>query len=297
MKMLYDSLMRASCAFNLLSLWPILIYRIPMKKFLRCFPVLCFLAACSGDGDQEAADNAPQKTAEQLYSEARAMVDNDEIKDSIAAFEEVERQHPASPLAIDAQVMAAYSAYKIEDYDQAIATLERFVKLYPTDESAPYAYYLIALCYYEQISDVARDQKITQDAMLALRNVIRRFPDSEYAHDAKIKLDLTEDHLAGKEMQVGRYYMKRGDTLAAINRFRTVIENYQTTSHVPEALHRMVEAYLTLGVKEEAQRYAAVLGANFPNSTWYRNSYKFMTNNAPIPATAKGEESSSWWPF
>jgi outer membrane protein assembly factor BamD len=252
------------------------------------------LAACSGS-DEESTENKPSKTAEQLYNEARDMVDAGDWKESIPAFEEVERQHPASPLATSAQVMAGYAAYKVDDYDQAISALERFVKLYPTDESAPYAYYLIALCYYEQISDVKRDQKMTEQAMNALRDVVRRFPDTEYARDAKIKLDLTEDHLAGKEMDVGRYYLKRGDTLAAINRFRYVVENHQTTSHVPEALHRLVEGYLTLGIKDEAQRYAAVLGHNFPDSIWYRDSYKFMTGE-PSKATSH-EESSSWWPF
>lgn len=208
------------------------------------------------------------------------MVDEDNLREAIVAFEEVERQFPASPLAIDAQVMAAYSAYKIDDYDKAISTLERFVKLYPNNESTPYAYYLIALCYYEQIADVARDQKLTAQAQQALRDVVRRFPESVYSRDAAIKLDLTEDHLAGKEMQVGRYYQKRGDTLAAINRFRHVVENYQTTSHVPEALHRLTECYLTLGIIDEARRYAAVLGHNFPNSLWYRDSYRFMTENS-----------------
>ncbi len=229
-----------------------------------------------------------EKTSpEKLYSEARTMVDEDNLREAIVAFEEVERQFPASPLAIDAQVMAAYSAYKIDDYDKAISTLERFVKLYPNNESTPYAYYLIALCYYEQIADVARDQKLTAQAQQALRDVVRRFPESVYSRDAAIKLDLTEDHLAGKEMQVGRYYQKRGDTLAAINRFRHVVENYQTTSHVPEALHRLTECYLTLGVVDEARRYAAVLGHNFPNSLWYRDSYRFMTeNSAPSAPSA-----------
>lgn len=268
-----------------------------MKNALRLAPLLLLLVACSGDSEKDAAENAPQKSAETLYNEARGMVDNDDVKDSIKAFEEVERQYPASPLATDAQVMAAYSAYKLDDYDQAVSTLERFVKLYPTDESTPYAYYLIALCYYEQISDVARDQKITMQAMNALRDVVRRFPETEYARDAKIKLDLTEDHLAGKEMQVGRYYLSRDDTLAAINRFRYVVENYQTTSHVPEALHRLVETYLALGVKEEAQRYAAVLGANFSDSVWYRDSYKMMTGSIPAATAKKEEESSAWWPF
>lgn len=268
------------------------------SRFLCSTLLTLSLAACSGsDSDEKKEGEAkPAKSAEVLYSEARDMVDAKDYKESITAFEEVERQYPASPLATDAQVMAAYSAYKIDDYDTAISTLDRFVKLYPNSESTPYAYYLIALCYYEQISDVQRDQKITGQAMNALRDVVRRFPDSEYARDAKIKLDLTEDHLAGKEMQVGRYYMKRGDTLAAINRFRYVVENYQTTSHVPEALHRLAEGYTALGIKEEAKRYAAVLGANFPDSIWYRDSYKMMVDTPPEQA-ASAETSSSWWPF
>jgi len=271
-----------------------------MARSHLLYPLLVLLsvAACSGDEDTTpSAASDPAATPEQLYSKARAMVDAGDEKESIKAFEEVERQFPASPLATDAQIMAAYSAYKLDDYDQAVAILERFVKLYPSDESTPYAYYLIALCYYEQISDVARDQKITEQAMVSLRDVVRRFPDTEYARDAKIKLDLTEDHLAGKEMQVGRYYLKRGDTLAAINRFRFVVENYQTTSHVPEALHRLVETYMALGVREEAQRYASVLGHNFPESIWYRDSYKLMTGNLPETLAKKEEESSSWWPF
>jgi len=258
--------------------------------------VMLILAACSGDDDKPKTEAEKGASAEELYGKARDLVSAKSYKESIPAFDEVERQFPASPLATDAQIMAAYSAYKIDDYEQAISTLERFIKLYPTDDSTPYAYYLIALSYYEQISDVARDQKITEQAMTALRDVVRRFPDTEYARDAKIKLDLTEDHLAGKEMQVGRYYLTRDDTLAAINRFRYVVENYQTTSHVPEALHRLVECYLSLGIKDEAQRYAAVLGANFPDSIWYRDSYRFMTG-VKTEGHKEEESSSSWWPF
>lgn len=263
---------------------------------LRFFlPIAALMAFASCSGDNESSAVSAQTSPEALYNEARTLVDNAELKDSIKAFEEVERQYPASPWAVNGQVMAAYSNYKLEKYDDAVAALERFVKLYPTHESTPYAYYLIALCYYDQISDVARDQKMTQLAMDSLRDVVRRFPDSEYARDAKIKLDLTTDHLAGKEMQVGRYYVSRDDTLAAINRFRFVVENYQTTSHVPEALHRLVEAYLKMGVKDEAQRYAAVLGHNYPASIWYRDSYKLMTGELPKPE--KTEDESSWLPF
>ncbi len=244
-----------------------------------------FLASCSGGDDENTVK--PQESAEKLYSDARNLMEEREYAEAVKAFEEVERQHPASELAVDAQVMAGYASYKAGKFDDAVATLQRFVRLYPANDSTPYAYYLIALSYYDQISDVGRDQKITEDALQALREVMRRFPDTEYARDAKIKADLTIDHLAGKEMQVGRYYLVRDDTLAAINRFRYVVENYQTTSHVPEALHRLVECYLKLGVTEEAERYAAVLGHNFPDSRWYKDSYKLMTGETKPAAPEK----------
>ncbi len=254
--------------------------------FLSC---ALALAAC-GDSDESATK--PPDSPEQLYNEARALLDEEDYVKAVGAFEEVERQHPYSEWAARAQIMAAYSHYQNEKYEEAISILERYVKLYPGETSAPYAYYLIALSYYEQISDVGRDQKMTEQAMQALRDVIRRFPDSEYARDAKIKLDLTIDHLAGKEMQVGRYYLGQDDYLAAVNRFRFVVENYQTTTHVAEALHRLVECYLKLGVAEEAKRYAAVLGYNYPNSIWYRDSYKLMTGaEIKVPAP----ENTSWW--
>lgn len=240
------------------------------NKPLFLLPLL-FLAAC-GDSD----DLQPAAPVETLYNEGKDKLDAKEYKGAISAFEEVERQHPYSEWATRAQVMAGYSAYKSGDYTQAIANLERFVKMHPGHESAAYAYYLIALSYYEQISDVGRDQKMTEDALQALTEVVKRFPETEYARDAKLKLDLAYDHLAGKEMQVGRYYLSRDEYLSAVNRFRYVVENYQTTSHVPEALHRLVECYLKLGVEEEAQKYAAVLGYNYPSSVWYKNTYALL---------------------
>ncbi len=274
------------------------------SKKLFVVPFLCLLAACSSKNDEVL--QKPLEAPEKLYSDARGQMDEREYKEAIKSFEEVERQHPYSPWAGHAQVMSAYASYRMGDYDSAVSTLERFVKLYPNNESTPYAYYLIGLSYYEQISDVGRDQKITQQALTALQEVVRRFPDSDYARDAKIKVDLTVDHLAGKEMQVGRYYLRRNDTLAAINRFRMVVDNYQTTSHVPEALHRLVEAYLQLGITEEAYRYAAVLGYNFPSSPWYRDSYKVMNKEGMAKSGATSEksldkksekdtETSSWW--
>lgn len=269
------------------------------SKILLVVSAISLLAACSSK--EEEAVQKPPESAEKLYSEARTKIDESSYKDAIKSFEEVERQHPYSPLATHSQIMSAYASYSIGDYDATVATMERFVKLYPNNDSTPYAYYLIAICYYEQISDVGRDQKATEQALGALRELVRRFPDSDYARDAKIKLELTLDHLAGKEMQVGRYYLRKNDTLAAINRFRFVVDNYQTTSHVPEALHRLVESYLKLGVTNEANRYASVLGHNFPNSLWYRDSYKLMNGvGAQKPAVPSSSSSktppktSSW---
>lgn len=250
---------------------------------------LC-LSAC-GDSKEEASKEL--ESAESLYNEAYEIFQSGDFEDAVPAFEEVERQHPASDWAVNAQIMSAYASYYNQDYDTAVATLERFVKLYPSHEATPYSYYMISLCYYEQITDVGRDQKTTERAMRALREVIRRFPETDYARDAAIKLDLTQDHLSGKEMEIGRYYLRRNDYLAAVNRFRYVVENFETTSHVPEALHRLVEAYLKLGVREEARRYAAVLGHNFPGSIWYRDSYKLLTGEQV--EAPEGEETESWW--
>ena len=259
-------------------------------KILSAIALLGILTACGSSDDDK---TKPPESADKLYNEAYDQLNNHEYKDAIKSFEEVERQHPSSEWATNAQVMSGFISYETQDYTAAVSTLERFTKLYPNNESTPYAYYLIALCYYEQINDVGRDQKITEQALQALREVIRRFPDTEYARDARIKLDLTQDHLAGKEMEIGRYYLRHDDTVAAINRFRFVVENYQTTSHAPEALHRLVECYLKLGAKDEAKRYAAVLGNNFPGNVWYRDSYKLMTNK-PVPV-ASGGDNASWW--
>ncbi len=228
---------------------------------------------------QEEAETSP----EELYLNARAEFAEGNYKTAAKSFDDVERLHPYSEWSARAQIMSAYASYKAGQYDDAILTFERFVKMHPGHESAPYAYYMIALCNYEQISDVGRDQGLTQKAEEALKSVMQRYPDSEYARDARLKLDLTQDHLAGKEMMIGRYYLTRDEYLAAVNRFRNVVLNYQTTSHVPEALHRLVETYLKLGVEDEAQRYAAVLGHNFPSSIWYKRSYGLLEQNGVAP--------------
>lgn len=189
-------------------------------------------------------------------------------------FNEVERQHPYSTWATRAQVMSAYSYYQVNDYGQAIADAERFLALHPGHRDAPYVYYLVAICYYEQISDVLRDQEMTRRAQAALQDLVRRFPRSDYARDARLKIELTRDHLAGKEMAIGRYYLKRKHYVGALNRFRNVITGYQTTNQVPEALHRLVETYTALGLHNEATKAAAVLGRNFPDNEWYVDAYE-----------------------
>ncbi len=246
-----------------------------LKKTLTFALCLTLLAGCSSDKDPK--DKAQEeKPVEELYNGAQKALKEENFEEATRLFEEVERQHPYSQWATKAQLMAAYSAYQGDNYDDAILALDRFIELHPGSEDIDYAYYLKALAYYEQISDVARDQGITQDALEAFNTLVQRFPDSKYSRDAKLKMDLTNDHLAGKEMEIGRYYLNRGETNAAINRFRKVVKDYQTTTHVPEALHRLVECYLSLGLYTEAERTAAVLGYNYPGSKWYQDTYNII---------------------
>ena len=236
-----------------------------------------FLTACSSTDDNQAVEEQPVET---LYNKAAAALDEGNYYEATRYFEEVERQHPYSEWATQAQLMAAYASYEGQRYDEAVLALNRFIELHPGNKDIDYAHYLKALCYYEQISDVARDQDMTQQALQALDTLVRRFPESQYARDATLKRDLTYDHLAGKEMEIGRYYLNRGHVNAAINRFKTVIEKYQTTTHTAEALHRLVEAYLTLGLGYEAKQIAAVLGYNYPGSKWYERSFALMDDQS-----------------
>lgn len=246
-----------------------------MRRFSLLLISVAALSACSSE-DKPDPNVQVEKPVEQLYNDAADSLDAKRYAEATKQFEEVERQHPYSQWATKAQLMAAYSAYQNDKYDEAILALDRYIELHPGSEDIDYAYYLKALCYYEQISDVARDQALTQAALDEFNTLILRFPDSEYTRDAKLKRDLTLDHLAGKEMEIGRYYLNRGQTNAAMNRFRAVVKDYQTTTHAPEALHRLVEAYLLLGLKTEATRVAAVLGHNYPGSRWYEDSYKIL---------------------
>ncbi|KPP96519.1 outer membrane protein assembly factor BamD [Erythrobacter sp. HL-111] len=236
-------------------------------------------SACGGGSANEDVAYVA-RDVESLYGEAQRRLDRGNTVLAAALFDEVERQHPYSPWARRAQLMSAFSYYLARDYNKAIQNAQRFLSIHPGNKDAPYAYYLIALSYYEQISDVNRDQKITEQAQIALEEVNRRFPQTEYAADARLKLDLVVDHLAGKEMEIGRFYQRSGQWLAASIRFRNVIEDFDTTSHTPEALYRLAESNLALGIPEEAVKYTAVLGANYPGSEWYEKAYELVDRHA-----------------
>jgi outer membrane protein assembly factor BamD len=262
-----------------------------MPHFARPWPILALalLAALSGCAAAPEAQ-VPDTPPENLYNQGANALDQGNVQDAAKLFEEVQRQHPYSALEPQSEIMAAYSYYRGDKYDDAIGALDHFIQLHPGNKNAPYAYYLKALCYYEQIEDVRRDQKMTEQALDALNEVVNRFPTTAYARDARLKIDLTRDHLAGKEMDIGRYYEDQKLYGAAINRFRTVIEKYQTTSHTAEALERLTECYLALGVNEEAQTAAAVLGYNYPGSTWYQASFDLLKGK-----NLKPEKSSDSW--
>jgi outer membrane protein assembly factor BamD len=211
-----------------------------------------------------------------LYALAKTRLDQGRYEDSAKLFDEVERQHPYSVWARRAQLMSAFSYYMGRKYPEAVNSARRFLTILPGNREAPYAHYLIGMSFYEQIEDVTRDQGITQQASDAFGELIRRYPDSRYASDGRLKVDLINDHLAGKEMEVGRYYQRAGNWLAATNRFRVVVDKYQTSSHAPEALERLVECYLALGIPREARKAAVVLGANYPDSPWYHRAYRLI---------------------
>jgi len=249
---------------------------------LMLFSALLFVAACAYD--DEVVPDYVEHPVDEIYNEALNVLQDEDFERAATMFDEVERQHPYSTWATKAQLMSAYSLYRDDSYGSAVMALDRFIQLHPSNFDVPYAYYLKALCYYERISDITRDQKMTRLAMQTLDELVRRFPLSKYAKAAKLKMDLTRNHLAGKEMEIGRYYLKQGHHLAAINRFRSVVDNYQSTAHVPEALHRLAEAYVALGVELEAQKVAAVLGHNYPGSKWYLDAYSLVEGKLIKPA-------------
>jgi outer membrane protein assembly factor BamD len=247
-----------------------------MAFYLRFLAVLLLVGMVFGCSASDNKAEFIDESVEFLYNKAMDSAASGKYRTAAPLFDEVERQHPYSVWATQAQLMAAYSLYQSNQYDEAVNSLDRFIQLNPSHKNADYAYYLKGLSFYERIIDVGRDQKITQKALETFNEIIKRFPDSNYARDASLKIDLTRNHLAGKEMKIGRFYMKQSQYLAAINRFRTVIRNFDTTEQVPEALHRLTESYLAVGLTEEAAKTAAVLGHNYPGSTWYEDSYKLI---------------------
>jgi outer membrane protein assembly factor BamD len=230
------------------------------------------LSACASKKDAYV-----DRPVEELYNGAMDELLDQNYTQAVKDFDEVDRQHPYSAWATKAQLMSAYTLYQQGKYDESITAADRFIQLHPGHRDVAYAYYLKALDYYIQIADVSRDQRTTQQALSALAEVLRRFPDTQYARDARLKMDLARDHLAGKDMEIGRWYERQGDYLAALNRFKRVVDEYQTTTHVPEALERLTECYLALGLTDEARRTASVLGYNYPGSKWYSDTFTLVT--------------------
>ena len=241
------------------------------------------LAGCGVLGGGRDAVSLDSLSAEQIYLRAEAELEAGEAGTAAQTFAEVERLYPYSDFAQRALIMQAFSLHRDRTYEESRAAAQRYLDFFPTGEDAAYAQYLIALSYYDQIDAIGRDQGLTFQALQALRDVIERYPDSEYARSAILKFDLAFDHLAAKEMEIGRYYLRRGHYGAAINRFRAVVEDYQTTTHTAEALHRLVESYLALGLTDEAQTAGAILGYNFQSSPFYQDTFVLLTGQGLSP--------------
>lgn len=250
-------------------------------------PALALMVA--GCGDKEDVDeDVVVDPPDLLYNQGLALLNAGDTREATEKFEELDTQHPYSQYARNAMVMSAFLHFRRGDYQEAINEATRFVTLYPAHPDAAYAQYLIGESYFRQIPDVTRDQELSMKAIEAMGEVVRKYPDSEYAEDARQKMQIALDQIAGKEMQIGRYYLERHEYLAAVNRFRTVVEEYQTTRHVEEALHRLTESYLALGIVPEAQTAAAVLGHNFPDSSWYQDSYALLNEEGYSPQENQG---------
>ena len=239
------------------------------------------------------AENVPQNP-ESLYNNGIDALHGGRYKLAVTQFENIQQNFPYSGYTANAQLMEGYAYYLQDQYSDAVSQVDRFLQLHPTSGDAAYAYYLRALCYYEQIADIQRDQQGTVQAMNALQDLVTRFPDTAYARDARLKIDLCRDHLAGKEMLVGRYYEQQHYYESAINRYQRVVQDFQTTNHAAEALHRLVEVYLKLGLTDQARKTASVLGYNYPGSTWYQDSYADLRNAGALDASvsAPGQPAS-----
>lgn len=252
-------------------------------------------AACAGRGERPRLAYE-ERPVEALYNTGYQRLESRRWRDAIDYFQEVERQHPYSEWARRAILMQIYAYYQSGSYQDAIAASDRFIQLFPGNPSAPYAFYMKAVCNFEQITDVGRDQGYAQAALAGMRDVVRRYPGTSFATDARVKIDMVNDQLAGKEMSIGRYYQRAHQPLAAINRYKAVIDNqdFQRTSHTPEALYRLVEVYLSMGLKDEAVRNGAVLGHNYPGSPWYAEAYALLSENGSQPGVAPEAKRESW---
>jgi outer membrane protein assembly factor BamD len=252
---------------------------------------LLLTAGCAGRNQEVTLENQPP---EAIYQQAEAkLTQRRGAEDAAVLFTEVERLYPYSEWAKRSIIMSAFAYHQAKLYEESRGAAQRYLDFYPADEDAAYAQYLIALSFYDQIDKVSRDQGVTFQALQALRTTVERYPDSEYASSALLKFDLTLDHLAGKEMDIGRYYLKQGHYGAAINRFRAVVEDFQTTTHTPEALHRLVESYLSLGLDADAQTAGAILGHNFQGTDWYADSHVLLTGRG-ISTDEASDESQGW---
>jgi outer membrane protein assembly factor BamD len=261
--------------------------RRPGAGLLKAALLVAMLAGCSGGGSRERPLDS--YTAEEIFKKGELELETGKkAKNALIYFQEVERLYPYTEYAKRALIMQAFTHHKAKEYPEARDAAQRFLDFYPGDEDAPYALYLMALSYYDQIDDVGRDQGITFQALVGMRDVIELYPDSEYARSAMLKFDLAFDQLAAKEMEVGRYYLKRRHYSAAINRFRVVVQDFQTTTHTAEALHRLVECYVGLGLNDEAQTAAAILGYNYQASPFYDDSFRLLKGKGLSPE-AKGD--------
>jgi outer membrane protein assembly factor BamD len=250
--------------------------------------LVLMLAGCFGRGEKKTDEIVEAAPPDLLYNEALAHLQAGDTSEAAKKFEEIDKEHPYSEFARRSTLMSAFIHFRRSQYQECINDAQRYVTLFPASSDAAYAYYLIGESYFRQIPDVTRDQDLSRKAIEAMSEVVRKFPDSEYAADARQKIDVARDQLAGKEMQVGRYYMERREYLAGVNRFKAVVEEYQTTRHVEEALLRLTEAYLALGIVPEAQTAAAVLGHNFPDSPWYKDSYRILGKAGVVPQENQG---------
>lgn len=247
------------------------------KILLLALPLL--VTACASKPEGELTG-----TVNELYNQGMDYMQAGRYPLAVHTFEELDRQYPYSQWATKAQLNTAYAEFLDKNYEETVVAAERFVRLHPGHKDVPYALYLIGLSHYGRMSDVNRDQSATAEALAVFEELVQRYPDSQYARDAKLKITLCRDHLAGKEMAVGRYYQDQKQYLAAINRFKAVVSQYETSTHTPEALYRLTESYLALGINDEAQRTAAILGYNYQGSNWYKKAYALLTGKNLAPA-------------